>query len=465
VRQPSLRVRFLIPALVVCGLLPATASTAHESAEDSPRILLSRRRVRVDRVVDIELRGLPRRELVQLRLTLERGDRTTWASQAFFRADRRGRVDLATTAPVQGDYRGVDPMGLLWSAQLQPQAAHPQLKDWTDQVHLSALVDGRQVASANLERSYLRAGTRVTSVRDRGLVGTLFEPPAHRRRPALIVVGGSEGGIAYAQVQAAMFASHGYDVLALAYFDPTGSLGGGLPRELSLIPLEYFGTAIDWLGHQPTVDADRIGIVGTSKGAELALLLGSRYPQLKAVAAYAPSSVAWPGIGTSGDVAPFFTSSWSEHGRPVPFLPYHFGPANFYEVYRQALDDPAAAAAAIPVERINGPVLLISGNDDQLWPSSYMAEQVIARLRAHSHAYPDRHLAYNGAGHGIGFPYEPTTQLAVGAISFGGNPAGIARADRDHWPRLLQFLADTLERDCRSSVDTVLSRDSRLRCR
>jgi dienelactone hydrolase len=341
-------------------------------------------------------------------------------------------------------------MGLLWSAQLRPQVAHPQLAAWTDQVHLSAVVDGREVASADLVRSYLRVGTRVRSVRDRGLVGTLFEPHGHRRRRALIVVSGSEGGIAYAQVQAAMFASHGFDALALAYFDPTGSLDGGLPRKLSLIPLEYFGTAIDWLRHQPTVDANRIGIVGTSKGAELALLLGSRYPQLKAVAAYAPSSVAWPGIGTTpDDIAPLFTSSWSEHGRPVPFLPYHFGAANFYEVYRQALDDPAAAAAAIPVERINGPVMLISGNNDQLWPSSYMAEQVMARLRTFHHAFVDRHLAYDGAGHGIGFPYEPTTQLAVGAISFGGNPAGTARAAREHWPKLLQFLADRLERGCR----------------
>ena len=38
--------------------------------------------------------------------------------------------------------------------------------------------------------------------------------------------------------------------------------------------------------------------------------------------------------------------------------------------FESSLDDAsAAAAAAIPVEKIAGPLMLISGTDDQVWPS------------------------------------------------------------------------------------------------
>ena len=434
-------------ALCLTSTAPVAATTAR--VHSSVRIVVDHRRVMVDQAVRIRLRGLASGERIELRLRLERGDATTWTSSATFQADAHGRVDVASMAPVQGDYEGVDPMGLLWSAHLDAHTSPPPaLAPWTDEMHLSALIDGRQVATALVTRSYLRRNIRVSAVRDRGLVGTMFEPQPSRHRPTLIVVGGSEGGMVISQIEAAMFASHGYNALALAYFDPTGTLGGGLPTKLSLVPLEYFGTAIDWLGAQPSVDPNRIGFVGSSKGAELALLVGSRYPQIKTVVAYAPSNVAWAGLGASpADREPYTNSSWSEHGQPVPFLEYAFGAPTFYRYYRDALDDHAAVAhAAIPVERIHGPVLLVSGRADALWPSSYRADQVISRLHAHHHPYPDEHLAYDAAGHGIFFPYEPTTQIRFGNLDLGGSPAANARADREHWPILLDFLADNLSR-------------------
>jgi dienelactone hydrolase len=419
-----------------------TGAATPAAAADSPRLELSARRVMVDQPVGIVVRGLAPDQTVRLDLVLERWDATTWTSWAVFRADRRGRVDLATTAPLDGDYQGVDPMGLLWSAQQQQasglDAAGPE--EWTDVVRVSASIEDREVASGDLVRYYLRPGTRATPVRERGLVGTIFEPRRHGRRASVIVLGGSEGGLASAEVRAALLASHGFNALALAYFDPTDSLGGGLPDHLSLIPLEYFDTAIDWLGERRSVDANRVGVVGASKGAELALLLASRDPQLKAVVAYAPSSVVWAGLGTPSDSSGYFTSSWSENGEPVTFLPYDFG-GDQDDFYTGALADrDAAARAAIPAERINGPVMLVSGTDDQLWPSTYMADQVMARLREHGHRYTDRHLAYDGAGHAITFPYQPTIQVASGGLQLGGNPADTARAARDHWPRALRFL-------------------------
>lgn len=39
--------------------------------------------------------------------------RVEWQSSAVFKADEKGTVDVNRTAPVSGDYTGVDPLGLL----------------------------------------------------------------------------------------------------------------------------------------------------------------------------------------------------------------------------------------------------------------------------------------------------------------------------------------------------------------
>jgi hypothetical protein len=84
---------------------------------------------------------------------------------------------------------------------------------------------------------------------------------------------------------------------------------------------------------------------------------------------------------------------------------------------------------------------MLSGDDDQLWPSSEMAEQVLTRVRAHQHPFPDAHLAYPGAGHAIPIPYFPAADLPPPDVPpLGGNPADTERASRDHWPRVLAFL-------------------------
>ena len=84
-------------------------------------------------------------------------------------------------------------------------------------------------------------------------------------------------------------------------------------------------------------------------------------------------------------------------------------------------------------------MLLLNGADDQLWPSGEMSEQVLARLRAHGHPYPDEHHSYPGNGHLITLPGLPTT-----AGTAGGNPADSARTARVAWSTTLRFLDDNL---------------------
>jgi hypothetical protein len=71
------------------------------------------------------------------------------------------------------------------------------------------------------------------------------------------------------------------------------------------------------------------------------------------------------------------------------------------------------------------------------------------RLATHHHAYPYRHLKYEGAGHLILVPGGPRTVRAIGLqvqgfsgrlFSQGGTPRADAEAGADAWRTLLEFL-------------------------
>ncbi len=280
-----------------------------------------------------------------------------------------------------------------------------------------------------------------------GLVGQLFRPTAASSRkgrlPAIILLGGSEGGIGAGAARiAGALADHGYVTLQLAYFGAPG-----LPRELGLIPLEYFSKAVDWLGRQPNVDRARIGIVGGSVGGEAALVVAAHDPRIMVVVAAVPSSVVWPGI-TQGDAEP--PSSFSLAGKPLPFLPYGWtasfkGTFSLYDEGLKALD--AHLDAVIPVERIRGPVMLICGKQDALWPSCTMSRQVVERLKAKRFPRAVSLLDYDDAGHAsFGVPADPAQPGYDSLGSIGGSADGNNAARKDSWPKLLAFLDAALGR-------------------
>ncbi|MEA3010305.1 MAG: uncharacterized protein QOJ91_1997 [Sphingomonadales bacterium] len=271
-----------------------------------------------------------------------------------------------------------------------------------------------------------------------GLLANYFPGPGPGRQPAILLLGGSEGGLSRSgRSLAVALQADGFAVLQLSYYRAPGQ-----PPNLELIPLEYFSTALSWLQGRAEVDPARIAVVGVSKGAEAALLVGSRDPRVKAVVAGAPSSVAWQ--GSSFDSTRAFDSSWSQGGRPVDHL--SFGRWRWWTDMRPALIEalatlPRHPGAAIPVERISGPVLLVCGESDRLWPSCPMSRQIAVRAKQRGGPAVTL-LAYPGAGHGaFGLAFR---KADPGYERLKGESLANNKARAQGWPLVLAFLRQAL---------------------
>jgi uncharacterized protein len=278
-----------------------------------------------------------------------------------------------------------------------------------------------------------------TAVAAGGLVGNLFVPAGRQGRlPGVIVLGGSEGGLSPAvSHEAQLIAVHGYVALQLAYFG-----AADLPDMLQLVPVEYFEAAIAWLRQRPDVDPGHIAIVGTSIGGEAALLVAAHDPAISAVAAAVPSDVVWQGISDGIDQQAI--SSFTIGGRALPDLPFGWGGVthDVYQSYAGGLRAlPRHPDAIIPVERIHGPVLLICGKRDRVWPSCPMAAAVAARLTARNFPHPVQFLSFPRAGHAVfGAPVDPASEDYADLGSLGGSAAANAAARRSAWTAFLAFL-------------------------
>ena len=446
----------LVPvALAVSACGPARAAVDSQGLNVGPALQISPATALVDAPVRITAFGLQPRELVTIVGVLRYGDSIYFVSRASFAANDRGRIDVSTQAPVQGTYSGIDPMGLFWSVKRDTVPAGVGATDIAGRfeppgpyvMSFAMLRNGQQIAAARATRLFAAPGVRAIDVRENGLVGKLFLPASTGRSPAVIVLSGSEGGNESTQPEAALLASHGFAALALAYFKAPG-----LPDELFRIPVEYVKTAVDWLRQRGDIDGEHIATLGGSKGGELALLSAATFPEIHAVVAYAAPSVVGSGITRTGGTRP--VSSWSLNGQEIPFLKSDSAPpASAFQqferrepvrlrlIFEPPLRDTAAVSRyGIPVERIRGGILLITGADDQM--GTTMHPRIIAeRLRKNSFGYEFENYVYPDAGHQILQPYLPAgPRTEPGRFAFGGTAEGYARADADSWPRVLKFL-------------------------
>lgn len=254
------------------------------------------------------------------------------------------------------------------------------------------------------------------------LMTNLHFSEAQGKRPLILMFGGSGRFISMfpKNPEIVSLRANGVHVMTAEYHIDDGwfyKYYPDFPRSITKIRLESFVEELNkYLEvHRDRIDTDCIGVFGTSKGGELALLLGSYFPQFKFVVGIVPSNVAFQ----STKISLFKSSSWSYQGQEVPFVPYPlfswktisgvfswlFGSrVDMLDMHIDALKNKQAVdAATIRVENINGPVFLLSGQKDPWWPSTEMSNLVMQRLEEKNfpHLAASSHVALD-ADHFVG---------------------------------------------------------------
>jgi dienelactone hydrolase len=120
-------------------------------------------------------------------------------------------------------------------------------------------------------------------------VDCFFPAENGRRFPAVIGLHGSGGGHLSMAEPASLLAEQGFAVYVLHYFDRTGTTYvDGLATIARHFPawMKTLWDAVGFVAKQPQVDPDRIGLLGFSLGAYLALSAASIDSRVRAVAEF-----------------------------------------------------------------------------------------------------------------------------------------------------------------------------------
>ena len=232
-----------------------------------------------------------------------------------------------------------------------------------------------------------------------GKVETRLYLGESENQPLIVGFGGSEGGNAWDsdfwKPTRDQFLAKGYAFLAIGYFGAPNT-----PENLDRISLDAIHKAILEIAKNEKIDSEKIAIMGGSKGGELVLNLASYFNDIDAVIAMSASNVSFAGLTMMSN-----TSSWTLNGEEIPFAPtpYSAIPAmvsgDNLKAYDLILsDEEAEVKAQIPVENINGSILILSASEDEAWPSAAMSHKVMERLKRNGFTHHYEHMVIKG-GH------------------------------------------------------------------
>lgn len=219
-----------------------------------------------------------------------------------------------------------------------------------------------------------------------------------KKQPLIVGIGGSEGGNTwtkeYWKKTRDQFIENGYAFLAIGYFGCKNT-----PDILDRIAIDDVHNAIKEASKNKQVDKTKIAIIGGSRGADLALLLGSYYKDISCVVGMSASHAVFP-----GHTQEFNTSCWTFEGNELPFVPVNDEAVPFLMkrdlrgAFETMLKDTGAEQnALIKVENTNGAILLLSATKDEIIPAVAMGEKMIARLKSHHFRHFYEQIIYEGS--------------------------------------------------------------------
>lgn len=402
--------------------------------------------VLVDEPVHIQVTGLLPSQLVTLTLSVKDEKGNLFCSRAFYQADKTGQVDLQRHPAKGGDYRGLHPMGLFWS--LKPKKPFSRLLkrdvstplEFTvalyDSVHFGFESEGAECQSRQtVQRWFSAPGVQRQKIRTGSIRGALFLPPGEGPFPGVIDMFGGIGGLI--EFRASLLAARGFATLALAYFAYED-----LPSQLTEVNLEYFEEATNFLLSHPKVQGPGIGVIGVSRGAEIALAMACFLkPVMAAICINGPTALF--------DISVMYRDKVHT---PTPSHPENIefdrsGALRFCRYFVNHRDE-WLPMSKLPVEQAQGQILFIVGEDDQCLDSKGLAEQALDQLKSHG-KNNGRMLACPGAGHLIEPPYMPLCYASWSPgfsypLLWGGETVAHSVAQEHSWREIQKFFREHL---------------------
>lgn len=236
-----------------------------------------------------------------------------------------------------------------------------------------------------------------------GFCGTLFVAVrAFNKNKVILFADSAEGGYTSAKVMAELFSKNGINSLALGYFNVAGA-----PENFADIPIEYVEKAA---AKMKRIGFTKVGIWGFAEGAVYALTAASFVQDITCVIALSPLHHIICGKTNPSKLIRkklLACSGFSYAGASLPFL--RMPKINKFKlamqmlcakkistvwIYRNAIGS-ATSDSIIPVENIKGSVLVISSDEDSVWPAKFSAEQIINRLGENHFRFKKEHRAYH----------------------------------------------------------------------
>ena len=271
-------------------------------------------------------------------------------------------------------------------------------------------------------------GVDVRRVDDGAAQGFHLVPREIKHKGTIIVYGGSDGTPNYAQ--AVDFAKNGYEVMSLFMFGQKNQ-----PKTLARVPLEQFEQTLRYVEAHAR-SASPLTVMGVSKGAEYALNLTSKYPQINNAILAAPSAYNFNGLDFEN-----YGSSWTWQGKELPYIDIqktslgHFigdmiipmivkAPVTYKNAYQTAVDmDKDSESKKISLNT-KANILIIAGSDDQMWNSASMGKSIKDQRPQNTDL-----AIYGGAGH----VFAGNGVLSTGSMrmNVGGTTNANTRAARE----------------------------------
>ncbi|XP_071093405.1 acyl-coenzyme A thioesterase 2, mitochondrial-like [Haliotis cracherodii] len=280
------------------------------------------------------------------------------------------------------------------------------------------------LATGELQRWYKHRTVRRIEVHVGSLRGTIFLPEGKGPFPGVLDMFGSTGGLV--EFRAALLASRGFASFALAYFNYDD-----LPSSLADFDFDYLLDAVHWLASHPHVKPGGIGVVGSSKGGEMAFLLGMATDKVKVLV-----NISGPSFPTFEDVKKSGEIYWKGVKMDATKVKHTEGGV--------CIKDAAPyATEVIPAWKNNAQILYLLGDDDDVWKTDHA--NTFVRSCPEEKRKNIKLVTYPGGGHLIEPPYMPLYKalyhpLVGSMVVMGRHPEAHAAAQEDAWRRLLHFI-------------------------